>query len=77
MEHSPGHITMWKSKLLERVHTMRESVYKNKRICMHILICALIHFGSKHEGLVTKAAFQEGNWEGAVEGDLFSLRNPL
>lgn len=31
---------------------------------MHILICALINFGRKLKGLVTKAAFQEGNWDG-------------
>lgn len=55
---------MGESKLLKRVYTMRECVFKNKRICMHILICALINFGRKLKGLVTKAAFQEGNWDG-------------
>lgn len=76
VEHSPRHRTLWESKLLERVPATRESVDKNKRICMHILICASIHFGNKREGLVTKAAFQEGNGGWGV-GDLFSLHNPL
>lgn len=51
-------------QLSKRVYTMQEYMFKNKRICMHILICALINFGRKLKGLVTEAAFQEGNWEG-------------
>lgn len=51
-------------QLSKRVYTMQEYTFKNKRMCMHILICALINFGRKLKGLVTEAAFQEGNWEG-------------
>lgn len=35
--------------------------FKNKILCMHILIYTLINFGRKHKGLVTEAAFQEVN----------------